>query len=132
MLFRSSGEPTRPGIVEHQQRHDRQINIIDGLPLLQEVLEAENIDRETLAYFNYTWRDSTKKGYRTHLARWQEWCAKNYIRPLDPTVAQVLKFLRIYFETGVGYGAVNAARCALSLVLPKRNGKTMGENRFVC
>ena len=37
----------------------------------------------------------------------------------------------MYFETGVGYGAVNIARCALSLVLPRDNGKTIGEHYLV-
>lgn len=50
---------------------------------------------------------------------------------MNPDIADVLDFLRIYFETGVGYGAVNTARCALSLVLPRFEGKTVGEHFLV-
>jgi transposase-like protein len=63
------------------------------------------------------------------------WAYENDIRVLNPQISDVLKYLRIYFETGVGYGAVNAARCALSVVLPRIGGQTIGEHflvRWLC
>lgn len=59
------------------------------------------------------------------------WALSKGVSVLDPPVAQVLRYLRVYFETGVGYGAVNAARCALSLILPRVNGATVGEHHLV-
>lgn len=50
---------------------------------------------------------------------------------MNPEIADVLDYLIMYFETGVGYGAVNTARCALSLVLPRVEGKTIGEHYLV-
>ena len=50
---------------------------------------------------------------------------------MNPTIANVLKYLRKYFESGVGYGAVNAARCALSMILPRVNGNTLGEHFLI-
>ena len=50
---------------------------------------------------------------------------------LNPGLGDVLKYLRDYFNTGVGYGAINAARCALSLILPRHKGATVGEHYVV-
>ena len=66
-----------------------------------------------------------------HLKRWALWAFKNHIPILDPTISNVLDFLRKYFESGVGYGAVNTARCALSILLPKSEGKTVGEHFLI-
>ena len=82
-------------------------------------------------YFKFTWKDSTKKAYAIHLKRWALWAFKNHISVLNPTIANVLRFLRKYFETGVGYGAVNTARCALSMILPRYEGKTVGEHFLI-
>lgn len=84
-----------------------------------------------LPYFKHTWRDSTKKAYVTHLKRWSLWAYERNISVLDPSIGSVLDYLRMYFETGVGYGAVNAARCALSLVLPNYEGVTVGKHFLV-
>ena len=50
---------------------------------------------------------------------------------LDPPLSTVLKYLRIYFEKGVRYGEINAARCALSLILPRSQRATIGEHFLV-
>ena len=50
---------------------------------------------------------------------------------LNPGIGDVLRYLRWYFEKGVGYGAINAARCALSLILPRHRGATVGEHFMV-
>ena len=48
------------------------------------------------------------------------------------TEFQVCDFLRELSESGYSYGAVNAARCALSILLPKRNGvETIGRGYWV-
>ena len=54
------------------------------------------------------------------------------VKILNPTIADVLKYLRMYFETGVGYAAVNTARCAFSIILPRAaHGQTIGEQYLV-
>ena len=95
-------------------------------------LKPYNIDKKTLAYFQHAWRPSTKKAYKTHLNRWSLWAYENDIPIMNPDLADILRYLRIYFETGVGYGAINAARCALSLILPRSQGKTVGEHHVIC
>lgn len=101
------------------------------LPYLSNSLKNFDIDSKTLEYLQEAWRPSTKKVYSSHLKRWSFWAFNNKVRVLNPGVKQILKFLREYFETGVGYGAINAARCALSVILPKIDGRTVGENYLV-
>ena len=50
---------------------------------------------------------------------------------LNPTIAAVSKYLHMYFEKGVCSGGINAARCALSLVLPHSQGPTIGKHFLV-
>lgn len=90
-----------------------------------------DIDDETLAFFSKTWRPSTSTAYKGHILRWAKWAESREISIIKPKVAQVLRFLREYFETGVGYGAINSARCALSVILPRGGGTTIGEHFLV-
>ena len=71
------------------------------------------------------------KSYVSHLNKWSLWAYEHDVPILNPEISNVLDYLRMYFETGVGYGAVNTARCALSLVLPRDSGKTIGEHYLV-
>ena len=74
---------------------------------MAKTLEGYNTDIKTLNYFQHTWRPSTKKNYVVHVNRWALWAPEKGISVLNPQIADVLKYLRIYFETGVVYGAVN-------------------------
>ena len=47
------------------------------------------------------------KNFVTHINLWALWAVK----VLKPSIAEMLKYLCNYFETGVGYGAINAVRC---------------------
>ena len=50
---------------------------------------------------------------------------------MEPSIAQVCRFLRSLAEEGLGFGAVNTARCALSVILPRINGQTVGKHQLV-
>ena len=105
---------------------------IDGLPLLVITLEEYNIDNTTLQFFKFSWRPSTRNNYVTHINRWALWALEQGVKVLDPPIVEVLKYLRIYFETGVGYGAIKVARCVLSLILPRaKNGQTVVEHFLI-
>lgn len=94
-------------------------------------LKAYNLKRKILNHFTFNWKDSTKKAYSTHLKRWSLWAYEKDVPILNPTISDVLDFLSMYFDTGVGYGAINAARCALSVILPRIEGGTVGEHFLV-
>ena len=50
---------------------------------------------------------------------------------MKPTLAQVVTFLRLLEDQGLGYGAINTARCALSVVLPRIDGETVGKHHVI-
>ena len=62
---------------------------------------------------------------------WALWAIQNYVKVLKSPIAAVLKYLHMNFEKGVGYGANNAARSALSLILPCSQGATTGKQFLV-
>ena len=64
------------------------------------------------------WRDSTKNMYSTYLNKWAVFCVERDIAILSPTLPQNCHFLKLLASQYVGYGAVNTARCALSIILP--------------
>ena len=82
-------------------------------------------------FFKYSWRPSTRKCYITHINRWAVWAIENGVMVLDSLLAAVSKYLRIYFDKGVGYGAINVAKCALSLILPHSQGAMIGEHFLI-
>ena len=53
------------------------------------------------------------------------------VKPLKPTIAQVFRLLRMLEDKGLGYGAINTTRCALSLILPRVDGQTVGKHHLV-
>ena len=51
---------------------------------------------------------------------------------LKPSLPQVCRFLRQLSDAGLGYGALNAARSALSAVLPQVEGFMLGPHPLIC
>ena len=111
----------------------RQFHPLGGIPLLRKYLQPLGIDKITLERIvDSTWRPGTVKLYSHYIKKWQLYCHLRDIDPLQPEVAQVLRFLRNLDDDGLGFGAINTARSALSLILPRDNGQTMGKNQVVC
>jgi hypothetical protein len=79
-----------------------------------------------------SWRESTKKQYRTYLTRWKQFCAERHINWANATVEQGIDFLANLFEQELSYSAINTARSALSVILTPKDGTSFGENRLVC
>ena len=78
------------------------------------------------------WRPSTKKLYGTYIKKWLIFCVLGNIDPQGPTIPQACRFLRQLSDKGFSYAAINAARCALSMILPYNNGVSFGNNPIVC
>ena len=77
------------------------------------------------------WRPGTVKLYAHYLRKWQLYCLLGKIDTLKPSFSQVLRFLRNLEDEGLGFGAVNTARCALSVVLMRVEGETVGKNYVI-
>lgn len=50
----------------------------------------------------------------------------------EPENANIMDFLFSLIKKGASYSAVNTARCALSAVLPWKEGRSVGSNEFIC
>ena len=78
------------------------------------------------------WRDSTKKLYSTYLRKWAVFCLERNVSLTKPSLPQVCRFLRSLSDAGLGYGALNSARCALSTILPAYEGHSFGTHPIIC
>ena len=121
----------RSSVRTHEPRR-RQFPPLGGLPLLRAQLMKFKIDNITLKRLvSHAWRPGTVKLYANYLRKWQLFCFMRKIKPCKPELAHILRFLRTLEDQGLGYGAINAARCALSLVLPHINGQTVGKHFLI-
>ena len=105
---------------------------IGGIPLLGKSLLKEGFDTGTVNLIMKAWRPGTKKMYTTYIKKWMTYCCERGIAPLKPTIPQACRFLRVLSEKGMSYAAINAARCALSTILPPVNGASFGNAPQVC
>ena len=78
------------------------------------------------------WRPSTKKVYTTYLNKWALFCVERDLDVLNPTLPQACRFLRMLSDAGLGYGALNTARSALSTILPNFGKLSFGSHPIVC
>ena len=101
-------------------------------PLLKGSLRKQGYDKQTISLITDAWRTTTKKSYTTYLNKWNTFCLERAINPLSPTLPQACRFLRLLSNKGLGYGAVNTARCALSTLLPDFDNKSFGNHPYVC
>lgn len=79
-----------------------------------------------------SWRKGTTKQYRSYLSRWTEFCKRQNISPYSPGTTKAIEFLTELFHSGVGYGAINTARSALSSIILSTAGTPFGKDPLVC
>lgn len=119
-------QPTTSGTINRKGRRGLHAN--DGFPFLRNSLERLGLDKITLdRIIKHAWRPGMVKLYSTYLKKLGLHCALKGVPPLKPTIPQVARFLRMLDDEGLGYGAVNTARCALSVILPRENGISVGK-----
>ena len=95
-------------------------------------LRKLGFDEQTILLVMDAWRPSTKKLYTTYLRKWALYCVEHKVSLLKPSLAQVCRFLRVLAQKGLGYGAINATRSALSTILPNIDGQSIGKHPVVC
>lgn len=107
-------------------------NPICGLPLLQRKLENERLSQEVMDFLRFTWRDSTCKVYSSYMEKWATFCLEHNYDMYEPDNSIIMDFLFGLIKEGASYSAVNTARCALSAILPSKEGRSVGCNEFIC
>ena len=71
------------------------------------------------------------KLYATYLRKCGPNCLLKKVKTLKPTIAQTLRLPQMLEDEGLGYGDINTARCALSLILTRIDGQTVGKHQLV-
>ena len=95
-------------------------------------MQELHCSRNTANFLCESWQDGTKSCYNPYIKKWFTFCLIKGYDKYNATEAQVCAFLQSLSEAAYSYGAVNTARCALSVVLPKgKNGETMGKRYWV-
>ena len=103
----------------------------DGLQIVRMSLQSQRLSEQAIEIVMSSWRDSTKKQYKTYLARWHKFSTKRSCDPLQPTVTDVIEFLTELFQSGIGYSCLNTARSALSSVIVFPDNKPVGSHPLV-
>ena len=104
---------------------------LGGIPFFGQSLLKQGFDIATVNLIMNAWRPSTKKSYTTYLNKWATFCVEREIDILYPTLPQACKFLRLLSDKGLGYGALNTARSALSTILPNFGKQSFGSHPIV-
>lgn len=63
--------------------------------------------------------------------KWKQYCSKRIMDPFSASVDRGVNFLAELYHTGVGYSAINTARCALSTCLLIDRCKRFGSHPLV-
>ena len=80
---------------------------VDGMSIVQQQLRARGISAAGMDIIMASWRPATEKQYRPHVNKWIQFCDREHINPLTPSVMDILNFLSDTFHRGVGYNSVS-------------------------
>ena len=73
----------------------------------------------------------TSKQYQSYYKKWLDFCHREQISTVHPSLAQVIEFLLTLFNNGLSYSSLNTARSALSSILPSIDGIPVGQHPLV-
>lgn len=85
-----------------------------SIPFIRESFKNRGISDDTQAILLSSWRESTKKQYRTYIGKWMSFCCNREINVFEADVNNVLSFLTVLYKSGLGHSCINTARSALS------------------
>jgi integrase-like protein/integrase family protein with SAM-like domain len=74
---------------------------------------------------------STWSTYNSQYKKFQEFCNIKGVNIENVKLSEVLSYLSSLFESNLGYSTINTTRSALSLLLPKFDGVSLGEHPLV-
>jgi len=112
-----ASEKSEAAVVTTSSRGHPSSSTQDETPHMQAVrrsLQTSRISTKAFEVISHSWRKGTSKQYSTYIGKWKKFCDQRKISFDEPSVGEVLDFLVVLFEDGLGYSAINTARCALS------------------
>lgn len=104
---------------------------LNSLSLIRKCYENRNISGKATEIILASWRVGTQKQYVTYIKKWISFCSKKQINSLQADINEVLEFLTELYENGIGYSAMNTARCALSAIGLVRDGFAIGAHPVI-
>ena len=69
-------------------------NFEDGdIPLFRECLHSAGLPADATNIVMQSWRPATEKQYGSYIKRWVQFCDKEQICPINPSLGEIMKFL---------------------------------------
>jgi len=100
--------------------------------LVRKSLEARDLSESATSLILQSWRKGTKQRYRPFITKWEQYCSQRKINPFSATIEHGINFLAELYQIGIGYSALNTARCALSTVCFTSEHYTFRQHPLVC
>ena len=101
------------------------------MQVIGESLTKQGIFAEATKIIRKSWREGTSKQYHSYYKKWLDFCHKEQISTVLPSLAQVIEFLLALFNNGLSYSSFNTARSALSSILTSIDGIPVGQHPLV-
>ena len=117
--------------VNNRRTPDDANHQFEGLSVVRTHLGACGVSSEGTDIILASWKSTTKRQYNTHIKGWTQFCHREHINPLAPSVANIVNFLSHNFHRGVGYDSINTARGALSALGIMVDGCRAGNHPLV-
>ena len=86
------------------------------VPLVRNSLEGRGLWESATSLILQSWRKGTQQQYKPFIAKWEQYCGQRKIDPFSATLEHGINFLAELYQTGIGYSALNTARCAFVCV----------------
>ena len=101
------------------------------MQVIGESLTKQGISAEATKIILKSWRKGTSKQYQSYYKKWLDFCDREQISTVHPSLAQVIEFLLTLFNNGLSYSNLNTARSALSSILPSIDGIPVGQHPLI-
>lgn len=102
------------------------------MPLVRKSLEGRGLSESATSLILQSWRKGTKQQYKPFITKWEQYCSQRKINPFSATIEHGINFLAELYQTGIGYSALNTARCTLSTVCFTSEHYTFGQHPLDC
>ena len=111
----SSREESAPAAIK-PQCHSPTLPQVDsdGLQIVRMSLQSQRLSEQAIDIVMSSWRESTKKQYKTYLARWHKFSSKRSFDPLQPTVTDVIEFFMNFFNLALDIALEHSSQCIVS------------------
>ena len=106
-------------------------NVAGMFSVIRKSLESSKLSDKAIETIGASWRPSTQKQYWSYFQRWMHFCDQFKINPFEASVNNVVNFLQVLVDEGLGYSAINTARSAVSSFISISSNRSIGSEPLV-